>query len=35
MNEKTSYGRIKLTTIGGFAMPEKKGMKHYPIPIKE
>lgn len=35
MKEKTSYGRMKITTIGGFAMPGKKGMKHYPTAIKE
>lgn len=35
MKEKTSYGRIKKTTIGGFAMSGKKGMKHYPSCIKE
>jgi hypothetical protein len=26
MKEKTSYGRIKMTTTGGFVMAEKKGI---------
>jgi transposase-like protein len=35
MNKKTSYGRIKLLPLGGFAMSGKKGMKEYPPSFKE
>jgi hypothetical protein len=27
MKQKTSYGRIKISIIGGFIVPGKKGMK--------
>jgi transposase-like protein len=35
MKQKTSYGRIKISIIGGFIVPGKKGMKRYPLSIKE